>query len=74
MFKVILPGTKIRFDYVNHKGESETREVIFRGLDYGANEWYPEPQWLLRAHDPSRGAARSFALERIDGDALEVLG
>lgn len=74
MLKVILPGTKIRFDYINYNGVTETREVIFRGIDHGSNEWYPEPKWLLRAHDPSRGAVRSFALENIDEDSLEIIG
>ena len=71
--KVFLPGQRLQFDYLNHRDVLEKREVIFRGLDYGDNEWYPERQWFLRCDDPSRGASRSFALARIDGDAIEIV-
>lgn len=71
--KVILPGTTVRFDYVNHRGVSENRTVVFRGLDFGSNEYYPEPQFLLRGWCLDRKAVRSFAIGRIDGEELEII-
>jgi predicted DNA-binding transcriptional regulator YafY len=70
---VFLPGQRLKFEYLNHRGATETRDVIFKGLDYGGNEWYPERQWFMRCWDVSRNADRSFALARINGDAVEVL-
>lgn len=71
--RVFMPGQKLQFDYVNHRGEAETRHVIFRGLDWGENEWYPEAQWFMRCTDLVRNADRSFALNRISGDLIVVL-
>lgn len=71
--KVFLPGQKLRFEYTNHRNVTETREVVFKGLDYGDNEWYTERQWFLRCWDSSRQAYRSFALNRIDAERIEIL-
>ncbi len=68
-----LPGYRLRFSYRNHRDVVEDRDVIFKGLDYGDNEWYPERQWFLRCYDIARDADRSFALSRIDGDAIEIV-
>jgi len=68
-----LPGQRLRFDYTNHRDVTERRDVIFKGLDYGDNEWYPERQWFVRCYDCDRDADRSFALSRIDGSAIEVV-
>lgn len=70
---VFLPGQRLRFSYRNHRDVVEQRDVIFKGLDYGDNEWYPERQWFMRTHDLVRDTDRSFALARIDGDAIEVV-
>ena len=70
--KTFLPGKRLRFDYLNHRDVLEHRDVIFRGLDFGTNEWYPEPQWFMRTYDCVRQADRSFALARIDGNAVET--
>jgi predicted DNA-binding transcriptional regulator YafY len=72
--KVFLLGQRLRFSYTNHREETEVRTVQFEGLDYGDNEWYPDRQWFLRGFDESRNAHRSFALARIDGDEIEVVG
>jgi len=68
-----LPGQRLRFDYVNYRGEAETRDVIFKGLDFGANEWYPDPQWFMLCYDVARKAVRSFALAKIDANAIEIM-
>jgi predicted DNA-binding transcriptional regulator YafY len=72
--QVLLPGTRINFEYFNHRNVVERRDVIFKGLDYGENEWYPEPQWFMRCYDMVRNADRSFALDRIDGFAVVETG
>lgn len=71
--RVFLPGEVLEFDYLNHRGVVEKRRVIFKGLDHGDNEWYPERQWFMRTYDLAREADRSFALNRIDGDAIVVV-
>ena len=71
--KTFMPGERLRFDYLNHRNVVERRDVIFKGLDFGDNEWYPERQWFLRCYDVAREADRSFALARIEGDAIEVV-
>ncbi len=73
MISVFMPGNRLRFRYVNHRGQDELRDVVFRGLDYGSNEWYPDKQWFMRCYDVERDAYRSFALARIEGDAIEVV-
>lgn len=69
----LKPGERLRFDYLNHRDVLEKRDAIFQGLDYGDNEWYPEPQWFMRCYDIDRDADRSFALSRIDGRAIIVV-
>lgn len=62
---------RVRFDYLNHRNEVETREVEPVTLDYDfmAHEEYGhKPGWFLHAKDYTRGrdgVPRSFALERI---------
>lgn len=70
---VFLPGQRLRFSYRNHRDVVEERDVIFRGLDYGDNDWYPERQWFMRCHDVARQADRSFALARIEGDKITIV-
>lgn len=70
---VFSPGERLQFDYLNHRGVLEHRDVIFKGLDWGDNDWYPERQWFLRCYDIVRETDRSFALARIDADAIEVV-
>lgn len=59
------PGKQARFEYTNHRGETETRNVIFESLDYGRNEWYPDYQWFLSGFCLDRQSRRSFALSKI---------
>lgn len=71
--KTFLPGQRLRFDYINHRDVVERRDVIFKGLDFGSNEWYPEKQWFMHCYDCNREADRSFLFARIDGHAIEVV-
>ena len=73
-WKHIRMGQALRFNYTNHRGVTEQREVAFGAIQYGSNDYYPEPQWFLYCYDRSRGAMRSFALNRIDPNELELVG
>ena len=70
--KVILAGAVLRFPYKNYRGEISNRHAQLLGLDWGENEYYPEPQWLMRCWDFDKRAMRSFALANIDPEQLEV--
>ncbi len=70
---VFKPGDRLRFEYTNHAGKTSTRDVVFKALDWGDNEWYPERQWFMRCYDIDHGADRSFALARVNGDAVVLL-
>ena len=71
--RVFMAGERLRFDYLNHRDVLERRDVILKGLEWGDNERYPERQWFLRCYDIARDADRSFALARIDADAVEIV-
>lgn len=48
--------------YTNWRGETSLRRLRPIGIWFGATEWHPEPQWLLKAWDEDKGAERDFAL------------
>lgn len=52
-------------EYVNHRGERATRQIVPLYLWYGATPWHPEPQWLLRVLDCEKGQERDFAMVGI---------
>ena len=57
----------LQFTYRNYKGEVRDRTVTPLGVRFGATEWHPEPQWLLRAFDHDKQAEREFAMAGIVG-------
>ncbi len=65
-------GDILGFTYVNHSGNLEERRIVFLGLDFGSNEFYPGPTWLLRGWCTKRNAPRSFDLTKINGNAISV--
>lgn len=73
LIKTLRPGQRIRFPYLNHKDLMETRDVVFQGVQYGANEYYPKPEWFLHCYDLDRQAFRSFAVSRIAPSTVELL-
>jgi len=68
-----LAGQSVEFGYLNHRGETATRQCVVIGPDYGSNEWYPEPQFFLRCIDTERNVIRSFALANIVAGTFKVL-
>lgn len=53
---------RIEFEYVNHKGEIETRRIAVHSFAYGTTKYHPQPQPFVRALCLDRNADRVFAL------------
>lgn len=56
----------VRVRYTNWKGETSDRNILPQDIFFGANEFHPEPQWLLRCLDLDKNAERTFALRDIE--------
>lgn len=52
-------------DYTNWRGVRSWRKIVPRKIDFGSNEWHPEPQWLLTAYDYPTDSVRQFAMADI---------
>ena len=65
------PGQAVTIPYTNWRGEFAMREIVPEALFWGSNEWHPEPQWLILAHDVAKGDARTVALAGIGYPALD---
>lgn len=63
-------GEAIAFRYTNWRGETANRTGLPAFIFWGASEWHPEPQWLMRALDVDKGEPRDFALKDCDFAAL----
>lgn len=57
--------TPARILYRNHRGETAWRTITPLRVWFGATEWHPEPQYLLKAVDTEKGAERDFALRDV---------
>jgi 8-oxo-dGTP diphosphatase len=55
----------LKFEYTNHKGESQIFEVAPKGLKFGVTSHIIEPEWLLDATDLRKNEERSFVLKNI---------
>lgn len=62
--------TPLEFVYRNWRGETATRRALPIRLEYGSNEWHPEPQWLLVGIDVVTHQERSFAMKDMVGGAM----
>lgn len=56
------PGQVVSFTYRNWQGVTADRTARIIALVYGATEWHPELQWLIKAYDFERQAERLFAI------------
>lgn len=52
----------LHFTYSNWKGEVSRRRAHFTLLQFGANEWHPDPQFLVYGYDLDKQAPRTYAL------------
>lgn len=57
--------SEIEIDYTNYRGERSLRLIRPEYIGLGFNQWHPERQWLLFAHDVEKNARRTFALRNI---------
>ena len=53
---------RIEFEYVNHKGECETRRVAVHSFAWGDTEYHPQPQMFVRGYCLDRMDYRTFAM------------
>jgi hypothetical protein len=58
----------LSFNYKNYRGEVDMRTVHPIKLWHGSTEYHTEPQWLLKAYDPTKGDERDFAMTDIVGE------
>jgi hypothetical protein len=58
----------VTFNYKNYRGEVDMRTVHPIKLWHGSTEYHREPQWLLKAYDPTKGDERDFAVKDIVGE------
>lgn len=65
----IVPGEPVEWVYTNWEGNTRLRRILPLGIRWGATEWHPEPQWLLKAWDCDKGVEREFALAGFKGPA-----
>jgi predicted DNA-binding transcriptional regulator YafY len=56
---------RVLIEYTNYRGERSTRTIEPHAMEFGANQWHPEPQWLLYALDVDKREARAFAMSGI---------
>lgn len=56
----------VQITYTNWKGETAQRTIKPIELWYGATEYHPEKQWLLRALDIEKDDERNFAMKDIE--------
>lgn len=56
----------LTFTYRNYRGEVSERRVCPISVEFGSNQWHPEPQWLLRAFDLDKGEDRVFAMRDME--------
>ena len=61
----IYHGERIQFQYTGRDDETNLKEGVFKGLDYGDFEGYTEPQWFMRCWIDRNIGDRSFALAKI---------
>ncbi len=49
--------------YKNWRGETAVRRIKPISQWFGATEYHPEPQWLMKALDVEKGVERDFAIK-----------
>lgn len=55
----------VRFYYTNWRDETRRRRVRPEHFYFGATEYHPEPQWLMRGRDLDRNVQQTFAMKAI---------
>lgn len=55
----------VRIVYTNYRRETGERTIIPIELIFGKNEWHPQEQWMIVAHDLDKKAERTFTVKDI---------
>ena len=55
----------VTVEYKNWQGETGKRKIVPMKITWGATEWHPKEQWLLKVWDLDRNDFRMFALTDI---------
>lgn len=63
--KSMVCSRRVKIKYRNYKGIVSERYVVPLKFWFGANEWHPEPQWIMTAFDDTKQAFRDFAMTGI---------
>jgi len=66
----VEPGLTYLFEFTNHRGETATRVVIARSVQWGGTPWHPELQFFLFGFDIEKQEPRSFPLALIRLETL----
>lgn len=66
MITRVEAGGTYRFNYTNFRGKLEGRRGQMIRVEFGANEYHPEPQFFFRMLCLDRGEERTFAVRDID--------
>lgn len=62
----LTDGHIVIIDYTNYRGERDNSRLIKPiRIEFGSNEWHPEPQYLLYAFDLAKNDVRHFAMASI---------
>lgn len=61
------PSTEkaVSVEYTNWKGETGMRKIVPMEITWGATEWHPTEQWLMRVWDLDRNDFRMYAMKDI---------
>jgi predicted DNA-binding transcriptional regulator YafY len=65
IFTISDQTQRVAFTYTNWKGITKQRRAIFFRMFIGANEYHPEPQWLMEGHDLDKEEIRTYSLKDI---------
>lgn len=57
---------KVNILYTNWRGEKRWRSILPQEVFFGATQWHPEEQWLLKALDLEINETRDFAMKDIE--------
>jgi len=55
----------VKILYTSWKGETRWRQVKPKSIYFGATQYHPDPQWLMKALDLEKNKVRDFAMHDI---------
>jgi ribonuclease HI len=64
---------KLKITYKNYRDVVTDREITPINIWFGATQWHPKEQWLLKAYDHTKDDERDFALVDINQISIPVV-